>query len=53
MVDVVVNNFAWAGNHTSIDYRQFNPFGSPDYFHPYRSLSEDPGNETCVQDVGC
>ncbi|TQB73364.1 hypothetical protein MPDQ_005949 [Monascus purpureus] len=48
MVDVVVNDLAWAGNYTSIDYSQFNPFNSPEYFHPFRLLSDDFNNSTCV-----
>lgn len=54
MVDVVVNDLAWAGNYTSIDYSQFNPFNSPEYFHPFRLLSDDFNNSTCVTEVsGC
>jgi alpha-amylase len=51
MLDVVVNDMAWAGNGTTVDYSQFNPFNSEDYFHPYSLLSHDPSNETCVVDV--
>lgn len=51
MVDVVANHFAWAGNHTTIDYGQFHPFNSPEYFHPFRLLSDDLHNRTCDVDV--
>lgn len=51
MLDVVVNDMAWAGNASTVDYSQFNPFNSEEYFHPYRLLSDDPSNETCVIDV--
>ncbi|KKA19189.1 Alpha-amylase [Rasamsonia emersonii CBS 393.64] len=50
MLDVVVNDMAWAGNASTVDYSQFNPFNSEEYFHPYRLLSDDPLNETCVID---
>lgn len=51
MVDVVVNNLAWAGSGTSVNYSWFNPFNNQRYFHPYKLLSNDPLNETCVEEV--
>jgi alpha-amylase len=50
MLDVVVNDFAWAGAGTSVDFTKFNPFNNEDYFHQYRLLSSDVNNNTCVEE---
>ncbi|OXV11997.1 hypothetical protein Egran_00242 [Elaphomyces granulatus] len=50
MLDVVVNDFAWAGAGTSVDYTKFNPFNNEDYFHQYRLQSSDVNNNTCVEE---
>ncbi|RAL03721.1 alpha-amylase [Aspergillus ibericus CBS 121593] len=50
MLDVVVGDLAWAGNHTIVDYSTFNPFNDQKYFHDFKLLSSDPTNETCVLD---
>ncbi|PYI26317.1 alpha-amylase [Aspergillus indologenus CBS 114.80] len=50
MLDVVVGDMAWAGNHTTVDYSTFNPFNDRKYFHDYKLLSSDPHNDTCVLD---
>ncbi|PYH83360.1 alpha-amylase [Aspergillus uvarum CBS 121591] len=50
MLDVVVGDMAWAGNHTTLDYSTFNPFNDRKYFHDYKLLSSDPLNDTCVLD---
>lgn len=52
MLDVVVNDVAWAGAGTSVDYTKFNPFNNEEYFHQYRLLSDDVNNNTCVEEVG-
>lgn len=51
MVDLVINNMAWAGNYTSIDYSQIIPFNDPKYYHPFRLTSDDLFNATCEIDV--
>ena len=51
MLDVVVNNMAWAGDHSSIDYTYLNPFHDPKYYHQYKLSSSDPSNSTCEIDV--
>ena len=51
MLDVVVNDVAWAGAGTSVDYTKFNPFNNEEYFHQYRLLSDDVNNNTCVEEV--
>ncbi|PWY83590.1 alpha-amylase [Aspergillus heteromorphus CBS 117.55] len=50
MLDIVVGDLAWAGNSSTVDYSTFNPFNDEKYFHPFRLLSSDPTNETCVLD---
>lgn len=52
MLDVVVNDCAWAGVGTSVNYTEFNPFNNEEYFHQYRLLSDDVNNNTCVEEVG-
>ncbi|KAL2003967.1 hypothetical protein VTN02DRAFT_1263 [Thermoascus thermophilus] len=49
MVDVVVNNLAWAGNGNTVDYSKLKPFDNGGYYHPFRLLSDDPLNQTCVK----
>lgn len=51
MLDIVVGDMAWAGNASTVDYSTLNPFNDQKYFHDYKSLSEDPTNDTCVLDV--
>ncbi|KAI1298828.1 alpha-amylase [Xylaria venustula] len=46
MVDVVVNHYAANMAPTSVDYSQFNPFNTADYFHPYCPI--DDSNATSV-----
>ncbi|GKZ66244.1 hypothetical protein AnigIFM50267_011092 [Aspergillus niger] len=50
MLDIVVGDMAWAGNHSTVDYSTFNPFNDQKYFHDFKLLSSDPTNETCVLD---
>ncbi|GCB27446.1 alpha-amylase A type-3 [Aspergillus awamori] len=50
MLDIVVGDMAWAGNHSTVDYSTFNPFNDQKYFHDFKLLSSDPRNETCVLD---
>ncbi|GKZ84456.1 hypothetical protein AnigIFM56816_009789 [Aspergillus niger] len=50
MLDIVVGDMAWAGNHSTVDYSNFNPFNDQKYFHDFKLLSSDPTNETCVLD---
>lgn len=52
MVDVVANNLAWAGNGNTVDYSKLKPFDNGGYYHPFRLLSDDPLNQTCVKQVG-
>ncbi|KAL2158581.1 hypothetical protein VTH06DRAFT_4348 [Thermothelomyces fergusii] len=47
MVDIVTNHMAYMGCGTCVDYRQFNPFCSPSYFHPYCPINYD--NQTSVE----
>ena len=51
MVDIVVNNMAWAGDHNSIEYNYLNPFRDPKYYHPFKLTSSDPDNSSCEVDV--
>ena len=45
MVDVVVNQMAWAGDVPSIQYDQLIPFNNTSYYHPYCPITD---NETVV-----
>lgn len=50
MIDIVLNDFAWAGNSSSIDYSSFNPFNDEKYFHPFcNATSSTNENETQAQ----
>ncbi|EED21030.1 alpha-amylase, putative [Talaromyces stipitatus ATCC 10500] len=49
MVDIVVNNMAYDGPGTSVDYSIFNPFPSESYYHPY-CLITNYNNQTDVED---
>lgn len=33
MVDVVANHNGWTGDSKSVDYSQYNPFNSEEYYH--------------------
>lgn len=51
MVDVVVNHFAWIGNHNSVDYSTYNPFNNAGYFHDYCPIDyNDETSEKIVSD---
>ncbi|KAL1953163.1 hypothetical protein VTO42DRAFT_3543 [Malbranchea cinnamomea] len=47
MVDVVINHNGWPGDAASIDYSQFNPFNSSDYYHPPCEINYD--DQTSVE----
>ncbi|EEA25206.1 hypothetical protein TMatcc_006574 [Talaromyces marneffei ATCC 18224] len=49
MVDIVVNNMAYNGVGTNVDYSIFNPFPSQSYYHPYCLIS-NYDNQTNVVD---
>ncbi|KAI9737441.1 MAG: hypothetical protein M1834_009595 [Cirrosporium novae-zelandiae] len=48
MVDVVVNHFAWPGSESSVDYSDFYPFDSSEYFHSYCEINYD--SQTSIED---
>lgn len=50
MVDVAPNHFAWSGTAASVDYSEFVPFNSADYFHSFCFIS-DYSNQDNVEDV--
>lgn len=50
MVDVVANNMAYAGDGNKTDYKNFVPFDSESYFHPYCPIT-NYGNYTDAQEV--
>lgn len=35
MLDIVVNNMAYSGNPTDVNYRSISPLNKQEYFHPY------------------
>ncbi|KAH8152050.1 uncharacterized protein LAJ45_04044 [Morchella importuna] len=49
MVDVAPNHFAWSGTAASVDYSEFVPFNSEDYFHSFCFIS-DYSNQENVED---
>jgi alpha-amylase len=51
MLDVVVNHFAWAGNGTTVDYSQFNPFNKEEYFHPYVLLADSNSSNITIAET--
>jgi alpha-amylase len=48
MVDVVTNDLAWAGNHSSVDYSQLIPFNNVSYYHSYCPVN-DSDSQTDVR----
>ncbi|KUL89535.1 hypothetical protein ZTR_04402 [Talaromyces verruculosus] len=46
MVDIVVNNMAYDGAGTSVDYSIFNPFPSQSYYHSYCLINYNTYNAT-------
>lgn len=49
MVDVVLNHNGWPGEASTVDYSQFNPFNSAEYYHePCEINYDDQGSvEDC------
>ncbi|MCJ1356998.1 MAG: hypothetical protein MMC33_006994 [Icmadophila ericetorum] len=52
MVDVVINDFGWAGTPSSVNYATFQPFNSQSYFHSYCPITsyDYSSNQTAVED---
>ena len=50
MVDVVVNHFAWAGDHTSVQYDRLIPFDNQSYYHPYCDINVVNASTTQVRE---
>lgn len=50
MVDVVANNFAYAGPGQDTVYSDFVPFNSSEYFHPFCYIT-NYNNDTNAQTV--
>jgi len=48
MVDIVVNHFAFSGNHANVDYSQYSPFNSQSDFHNFCFISNFD-NQTDVE----
>ena len=49
MIDVVVNDMAYAGKGDAVDYSTFVPFNKEEYFHPFCFIT-DYSNQTNAQD---
>ncbi|KAL3418572.1 Alpha-amylase A type-3-like protein 1 [Phlyctema vagabunda] len=49
MIDVVVNDMAYAGAGAKVDYTGFIPFNKKEYYHPFCFIT-DYGNQTNAQD---
>nr|AAC49622.1 alpha-amylase [Lipomyces spencermartinsiae]prf//2203288A alpha amylase [Lipomyces kononenkoae] len=49
MVDIVVNHFAFSGNHADVDYSEYFPYSSQDYFHSFCWIT-DYSNQTNVEE---
>ena len=49
MLDVVVNNMAYAGEPSQVNYGSLQPLNKQDYFHPYCPI--DYSNRTSTLDV--
>jgi alpha-amylase len=50
MVDIVVNHFAFSGNHANVDYSQYTPFNTQSDFHNFCFISNFD-NQTDVEQV--
>nr|AAN75021.1 alpha-amylase precursor [Lipomyces starkeyi] len=48
MVDIVVNHFAFSGSHADVDYSEYFPYSSQDYFHSFCWIT-DYSNQTNVE----
>ncbi|KAK9235373.1 glycoside hydrolase superfamily [Lipomyces kononenkoae] len=48
MVDIVVNHFAFSGNHADVNYSEYFPYSSQDYFHSFCWIS-DYSNQSNVE----
>ena len=49
MLDIVVNNMAYMGEPTKVNYGSLKPFNKEEYFHPYCPI--DYNNRTSTLDV--
>lgn len=49
MLDICVNNMAWAGPPQSVNYGDLSPLNKQEYFHPYCPI--DYTNRTSTLDV--
>ena len=47
MVDIVVNHFAWAGNHSSVQYDRLIPFSNSSYYHTYCAVTPTSSQTDC------
>ncbi|KAL9132427.1 MAG: hypothetical protein Q9175_006399 [Cornicularia normoerica] len=49
MVDMVTNDMAWNGNHTTVDYSVYDVFNDPSYFHPYCPITDYQNSTNAVE----
>lgn len=53
MIDIVLNNVAWPGPGTAVDYSIYNPFDDESWYHDYCLITNygDQEDSSTVRDI--